>query len=154
MVAVVVVFSGDYDLRSLRELRRDLTPLQAEPDIVLDFTEVTSIDASCVKEFVMLHEARAARGFPRETMIVTYGSPIGRGLGSTRLDKLFRIVRRDSDSRTDSSVVQYAFAQEFIEPDTDMRADERYARAERRRFPRSWSDLRGLEPSAADAALG
>jgi anti-anti-sigma regulatory factor len=143
MLAVVMVFSGEYDLRNLRELRRDLAPLQREPDIVLDFTEVTFLDAASLKEFLALHEARNACGFPRETMIVKPGSPIERVLYSLRLDKLFTIVRRDNESCTDSAVVQYAFALEIVEPDTDTRL-ERYAKAERRRFPRNWSELRVL----------
>lgn len=152
MVAVVVVFSGEYDLRNLSELRRDLTPLQREPAIVLDFTEVTFLDASSAKEFVALHEARTVYGFPRETMIVKNGSPIERVLDYLHFDTLFTIVRRDDDSSTDSSVVQYAFAREFVEAET-MRVDERYVRAERRRFRRNWSSLRGLEPnSPAEAA--
>lgn len=142
MVAVVVVFSGEYDLRNLRELRRDLSPLQREPDVVLDFTEVTFIDAASVKEFILLHEARAACGFPRETILVKPGSPIERVLLlALRLDKLFTIVRRDNETSTDASVVQYAFAQEMLEPESGMWVDERYAKAERRRFPRNWLDL-------------
>lgn len=141
MLAVVVVFSGEYDLRNLTELRRDLAPLQREPEIVLDFTEVTFLDAASIKEFIALHEARNASGFPRETMIVKPGSPIERVLHSLRLDKLFTILRRDNETSTDSSVVQYAFALEVIESDADLRR-ERFARAERRRFPRNGSDLR------------
>lgn len=139
MVAVVVVFSGEYDLRNLRELRRDLAALQRERDIVLDFTEVTFLDAVSVKEFLLLHEARAATGFPRETIIVKPGSAIERVLSALRLENVFTIVRRDNESSTDSSVVQYAFAQELVESETGTPVDERYAAAERRRFPRYWS---------------
>lgn len=140
-MAVVVVFSGEYDLRNLRELRRDLAPLQREADIVLDFTEVTFLDAASVKEFILLHEGRTACGFPRETIIVKPGSAIERVLRAVRLDELFAIVRRDNESSTDSSVVQYAFAQEVVEPETGIRVEERYAKAERRRFPRNWSNF-------------
>jgi anti-anti-sigma regulatory factor len=139
-VAVVVVFSGVYDLSVLRELRRDLTPLQWEADVVLDFTEVTFLDRASVGEFIALDKARTALGFTREKVIVKAGSAIGRLLDILRLDEVFTIVQCDSDdSSVDSSVVQYAFAQGFVEPETGMRAKKRHAGPERRQFHRNWS---------------
>lgn len=120
-MSIVVVLTGECDLSNLGELRRDLTPLREQPDIIFDCTKVTFLDAASIGEFVAFHKARTARGFARETILIKGGSPIERLLSALRLDELFTIVPRENVSTIDSAVRHYAL---------------RYAGPERRRFYR------------------
>ena len=112
-MSIVVVFAGEYDLASQKELRRELQRLRTEPDVVLDFSEVTYIDSACIGELLLLNRARKELGFERETIILrAENRAVQRIFEVTGLSSVFDIVR-SIDGRKDGGtphVVQYAFS--------------------------------------------
>ena len=70
-MAAVVSFSGEYDFSKLEQLRRMLGALEHVPDLVLDLSGVTFLDAAAAAEFAILRGARERLGLQPETLIAS-----------------------------------------------------------------------------------
>jgi len=66
----LVVFSGEYDVSCRKRWRDELERLSCEPNVIIDFSDVTYLDATCMTELLRLHERRHAKGFGRETVVL------------------------------------------------------------------------------------
>jgi anti-anti-sigma factor len=66
----LVVFSGEYDVSCRKRWREELERLSCEPSVIIDFTDVTYLDATCMTELLRVHERRLAHGFGRETVVL------------------------------------------------------------------------------------
>lgn len=65
---------GEFDVSSKERLRAALSRLESAGDVVLDLSEVRYLDSTAIGEFIRLHKARKARGFPRETVVIPNAS--------------------------------------------------------------------------------
>lgn len=81
--SVVMIFANEYDIASRAELRLDLERLVDVRTVVLDFTDVTYIDSTVIGELIRLHNLRASRNLPPETIVAN----------NPNLLKLFTIVQ-------------------------------------------------------------
>jgi anti-anti-sigma factor len=99
-MAVILVFAGEYDLACQKELRRELQRVYAEPNVVLDFSEVTYIDSSCITELLLLNRARRESGFERESILLPNGSGATRRVFEVAgLTKVFNVIESlDADA--------------------------------------------------------
>lgn len=86
-----MIFAGEYDLSRRLELRAAFDSLATTQAVVLDFTLVTYIDSTIISELVRLHNARAAKEFERETIVVRHRNLL-RVFDVLRLDGVLRIV--------------------------------------------------------------
>lgn len=111
MEPVVVVFAGEYTLGSKNKLHRELNRLATKPRLVLDFSEVSYMDSTCIAELMRMEQRRAAAGF--ETAFVVMQSPVLiRIFSVVTLDRVFRVVPaldQAIDSDIDGLHVEYAF---------------------------------------------
>ncbi len=82
MGARVVVFAGEYDMSYRALLREELGRLERAPALVLDFSDVTYLDSTCLYLLLKLHSTRAADGLDREAIVVSH----------PHLKKIFQIV--------------------------------------------------------------
>jgi anti-anti-sigma regulatory factor len=76
-----MVFSGEYDVSCKQRWSEELEALCAEPNVIMDFSDVTSLDATCVTEVLRMHARRRDHGFDRETVI----------LGQLQVRRLFEL---------------------------------------------------------------
>jgi anti-anti-sigma factor len=91
MGPVVVVFAGEYNVNSKARLHRELSRLATKPRLVLDFSEVTYMDSTCIAELMRMEQRRGNAGFERTT-IVTQTPVLMRIFAVLTLDRVFRIV--------------------------------------------------------------
>ncbi len=70
MRTALIVFSGEYDVSCRKQWRAELERLSCEPNVIMDFSNVSYLDATCVTELLRLHERRHANGFGRETVVM------------------------------------------------------------------------------------
>lgn len=89
--AVVMVFSGEYDLSSQQQLRRAFDSLASTGRAVLDFTAVTYIDSTVLSELVRLNALRLECGLEAVTL-ATVNTNILRVLSLVQLTDVLRIV--------------------------------------------------------------
>ena len=57
---VIVVFAGEYDLACQKELRREFDRLHEQPNVVLDFSNVTYLDSTCIAELPTTKHEKSA----------------------------------------------------------------------------------------------
>lgn len=82
MGAKVVVFAGEYDVSYRALLREEFERLEKVPALVLDFSDVTYLDSTCLCLLLKLRKMRAANGVDREAIVVSH----------PHLKKVFQIV--------------------------------------------------------------
>lgn len=70
MRAALIVFSGEYDVSCRKQWRDELERLSCEANVIIDLSDVTYLDATCMTELLRLHERRHANGFGRETVVL------------------------------------------------------------------------------------
>ena len=87
-----MVFSGEYDIGSRDRLRRDLSKLATEGQVVLDLTRVTFIDSTCLAELLRLQQVRDSGGLEPLTVVLKRDGPIYRLLDLVNLTDAWRIV--------------------------------------------------------------
>lgn len=90
-MALIVTFSGEYDVACKSELRTDLTASALDEPLVLDFSRVSFIDSTCVTELVIASGLRARAGLPPAAIVAPEGS-VKRVLGMLQVNRLFRVV--------------------------------------------------------------
>lgn len=111
MEPVVIVFAGEYNLGSKGKLHRELSRLATKPRLVLDFSEVTYMDSTCIAELMRMEQRRSSAGF--DPAYVVMKAPILLRIFTVlTLDRVFCVVPTladvvDVDSA--SLQVEYAF---------------------------------------------
>ena len=108
----VLVFSGEYDLASKKQVRAAFDAVLEAPRLALDFSDVTYIDSTIIHELVRVHNARAAGDLERETLVVRNGNLL-RVFEILNLASVFRVVEsldETVDKNGEDITVQYACA--------------------------------------------
>ncbi|MGA2759706.1 MAG: hypothetical protein ABSF08_05205 [Candidatus Cybelea sp.] len=111
MRTALMVFSGEYDVRCKRRWSEELAGLCAEPNVIIDFTDVTSLDATCVTEVLRMHARRRDKGFDRETVILGQ-LPVRRLFELHKMQDVVRVVDSLDDAMVHPAyapVTQHAF---------------------------------------------
>jgi anti-anti-sigma factor len=110
--AAVAVFSGEIDIASKEELRRQLDALAGVRRLCLDLSEVQYIDSTAIGELIRLHKVRLERGFDSEVVVVGQNQPIHRLLNILHMETLFPIEQTVPESyrATNNGVVHREIA--------------------------------------------
>jgi anti-anti-sigma regulatory factor len=111
MRTAVMVFSGEYDVTCKRRWSEELAGLCAEPNVIMDFSDVTSLDATCVTEVLRMHARRQDKGFGPETVILG-GLPVRRLFELHKMQDVVRVVDSLDDAMEQPAhapVTRYAF---------------------------------------------
>jgi anti-anti-sigma regulatory factor len=90
-LSITLAFRGDYDFSCRATLRAQLAALNSEPNVTLDLSGATYVDASFFSELVRLHRNRQAHGLRTETIVVR-SALIKKLFTVLALDRVFRIV--------------------------------------------------------------
>lgn len=69
-----------------RQWSAELERLCAEPNVIIDLSNVSYLDATCVTELLRMHARRTGKGFDREIVI----------LGQTSVRRLFELLSMQS----------------------------------------------------------
>ena len=106
-----MIFSGAYDVTCKRQWSEELEGLCAEPNVIIDLSDVSYLDATCLTEMLRMHERRRDNGFDRETIIL--GQPPVRTLFDLlKMEGVVRVVKcldDATDPRRPHPVVHRAF---------------------------------------------
>ena len=102
-----VVFTGEYDLALKQQLRDELDSLVDEPAVVLDFSDVSYIDSTCVAELMRNRDLRVTRGLRSPTILIKADNRIRRIFEILGLLSAFDFVEELPPSE---SLVRYACA--------------------------------------------
>src|SRR5579863_7881240 len=111
MRTTLMVFSGGYDVNCKRQWSEELSGLCGEPDVIIDFSDVTSLDATCVTEVLRMHALRRDKGFARETVILGR-LPVRRLFELHKMEDVVRLVDSLDDAieqPTSAPLTHYAF---------------------------------------------
>jgi anti-anti-sigma factor len=92
----VMIFSGEYDIATAQGLQADLNRVRDIQRVVLDLSDVTSVDSKAIHELIALRTYRAEKGFDREAIV--FQRPALRKIFSIlNLDQVFHCVSNLSD---------------------------------------------------------
>ena len=111
MGPVLAVFAGEYNVGLKARLQRELGRLASKPSLVLDFSEVTYMDSTCIAELMRMEQRRGAAGF-EATRIVMHAPVLLRIFTVLTLDRVFRVVptmEAALDGYDGTVQVEYAF---------------------------------------------
>jgi anti-anti-sigma regulatory factor len=107
----LMVFSGEYDVTCKRQWSEVLEGLCSEPNVIIDFSDVSYLDATCATEMLRMHARRHDKGFDRETVIL--GRPLVRRLFDLlNMQSVVRVVESLDDAmqrQRFAPKVRYAF---------------------------------------------
>jgi anti-anti-sigma regulatory factor len=106
-----MVFSGQYDVSCKQRWSEQLESLCSEPNVIIDLSDVTSLDATCVTEILKMHARRDAKGFDRETVILV-DPGVRRLFDLLKMQDVVRVVESLDDAvrkRRSPPVVHFAF---------------------------------------------
>jgi anti-anti-sigma factor len=109
---LLIVFSGEYDVSCRKRWRDELERLSREPNVIIDFSDVTYLDATCMTELLRLHERRQANGFGRET-VVLHRPLVRRLFELLQMQDVLRVVETVDeavDKKELAPIVRHAFA--------------------------------------------
>lgn len=112
MRTALIVFSGEYDVSCRKRWREELERLSCEPNVIIDFSDVTYLDATCMTELLRLHERRHANGFGRET-VVLHRPLVRRLFELLQMKDVLRVVETVDeavDKKELGLIVRHAFA--------------------------------------------
>jgi anti-anti-sigma regulatory factor len=107
----LVVFSGEYGVACKERWRQELEDLSHEQSVIIDFSDVTHLDATCMTEMLIMHDLRHAKGFERATVILRQPA-IRRLFDAFKMHDVLRIVDSLADApggRRPAPVVHHAF---------------------------------------------
>lgn len=90
-MAFTISFGGEYDLAGQDDFKKKLAAAETQHDVVVDFTNVSFVDSSCVAALLLFNRARRERGLPPETIFVKTG-PVAKVLEVTGVTKVCRVV--------------------------------------------------------------
>ena len=111
-MSIVIVFAGEYDLACKDQLRHELEPLESERSLVIDFSEVTYVDSTCITELLKMDSARKAKGYETAVIVIKRGNAVRRIFEIAELSTVFRIVDTLDEAvgkNGESSTVCHAF---------------------------------------------
>ena len=94
---VVMTLIGEFDIYSSPRLGTAFARLHDVSNVVLDLSEMRYLDSTAVTEFIRLHNARKAKGFERETVVIS-GDPVRRIFNILHLADVFKLVERLDDA--------------------------------------------------------
>jgi anti-anti-sigma regulatory factor len=107
----LTIFAGAYDVTCKRQWSEELECLCTEPDVIIDLSDVSYLDATCLTEMLRMHERRRYNGFDRETVIL--GQPLVRKLFDLlKIEGAVRIVECLDDAtepQKSAPIVHHAF---------------------------------------------
>ena len=107
-----MIFSGAYDVTCKRQWSAVLEGLCAEPDVIIDFSDVSYLDATCVTEMLRMHRRRRDNGFDSETIILGQ-PPVRKLFDLLKMEGAVRVVECLDDAtgpRRFAPKVSYAFS--------------------------------------------
>lgn len=87
----LMIFSGAYDVTCKRQWSQELEGLCTEPNVIIDFSDVSYLDATCLTEMLRMHERRRDNGFDRETIILGQ-PPVRRLFDLLKMEGVVRVV--------------------------------------------------------------
>ncbi len=76
---------SEWDLAGCEDLARFLEPTYTHPNVILDLTPVTYMDASCLREVARMQAERAKRGY----------LPVHLVVASAHIRRVFKFVQFD-----------------------------------------------------------
>jgi len=107
----LMVFSGRYDVTCKRQWSEVLGGLCGEPNVIIDFSDVSYRDATCVTEMLRMHARRHDKGFDREIVILGR-STVRRLFDLLKMQGVVRVVECLDDAmrlQRSAPIVRYAF---------------------------------------------
>jgi anti-anti-sigma regulatory factor len=107
----LTVFSGEYDVTCKRQWSEELDGLCSEPNVIMDFSEVSYLDATCITEMLRMHARRHDKGFDRETVILGQ-LPVQKLFDLLKMNDVVRVVQCLDDatrSQRFAPIVHFAF---------------------------------------------
>lgn len=127
MLPVVMVFAGEYNANSKARLHRELGRLSTKPLLVLDLSEVTYMDSTCIAELMRMEQRRTAAGFERTTL-VTQTPVLKRIFNILTIDRIFRVVPTLEAAAIKSDGEQLHVEYAFCGEDSSARRPNDYER--------------------------
>lgn len=107
----LMIFSGAYDVTCKEQWSEEFETLCTEPNVTIDLSDVSYLDATCLTEIWRMHERRRHNGFDRETIIL--GQPPVRTLFVLlNMEAVVRVVESLDDAtdlQTSAPIVRHAF---------------------------------------------
>lgn len=94
-----------------RQWSEELEGLCSEPNVIIDFSDVSYLDATCVTEMLRMHARRQDKGFARETVILGQ-PPVRRLFDLLKMEGVVRVVKCLDDAtgaQGFAPIVRYAF---------------------------------------------
>lgn len=86
-----MIFAGAYDATCKRQWSEELDGLCSEPNVIIDLSAVSYLDATCLTEMLRMHERRRDNGFDRETIILGQ-PPVRRLFDLLKMEGVVRVV--------------------------------------------------------------
>jgi anti-anti-sigma factor len=83
---IVVLARDEYDLLLCDDLAKELEPTYTHPNVIVDFSNVTYIDSTCLSRFVRMYKERTGRGFHSARFVIA----------SKNIRNLFAILKFDA----------------------------------------------------------
>ena len=87
-----MVFSGEYDVTCKRQWSEELDRLCSEPNVIIDLSDVSYLDATCITEILRMHARRLDKGYDRETVILGQ-PPVRRLFDLLKMHDVVRVVK-------------------------------------------------------------
>lgn len=109
--AALTIFAGAYDVTCKRQWSEELEGLCAEPNVIIDLSDVSYLDATCLTEILRMHQRRRENGFDRETIILGQ-PPVRRLFDLLKMEDVVRVVECLNDATAphrSAPIVHHAF---------------------------------------------
>lgn len=100
---MILSLRGEYDIDRLPSLRAELERHYMDRYLVLDLTQVSYCDSTCLCEFIRMRKIRASAGI-RPACFVVNNDRFGRLFRFLGLDEIFTVVESLEDAMTDRSL--------------------------------------------------
>ncbi|HEY1976236.1 MAG TPA: STAS domain-containing protein [Candidatus Baltobacteraceae bacterium] len=91
MEPAIVSLTGEFDIDRQHELREALGPFYEKPYLIVDLSQVSYIDSSCLCEFMRMRRSRSDAG-ARPACFVVDEQRFGRLFRFLGLDEVFPVV--------------------------------------------------------------
>ena len=67
---IVALSKPEYDVSSCDELAKELEPAHAQPNVIVDMTEVRYLDSTCLSKLARMRTERQKRDYPPARLVV------------------------------------------------------------------------------------
>ncbi|MBV8371828.1 MAG: STAS domain-containing protein [Candidatus Eremiobacteraeota bacterium] len=111
-MSTLMILNGEYDLSCKATFRRELDSLVADERVILDFTNVSYMDSTCLSELVRMNQARKLKSYDSETIVLGNGGAVKKLLTISRLDLLFDVtdsIDAALEKSDGSTLIRYSF---------------------------------------------